>query len=64
MRISMPLAGMDPTHKIDADGRDHAAERAFRMLSEGKRSPYSCGTMKLTNKAQSVKKNIIRPGRE
>lgn len=36
MRISMPLAGMDPTRKVDADGRDQAAERAFRMLSEGK----------------------------
>lgn len=38
MRISMPLAGMDPTRKVDGDGRDHVAERAFRMLSEGKRN--------------------------
>ena len=37
MRISMPLAGMDPTRKVAADGRDQAAERAFRMISEGKR---------------------------
>lgn len=39
MRISMPLAGMDPTRKVDADGRDQAADRTFRMLSEGKRKP-------------------------
>lgn len=44
MRISMPLAGMDPTRKLDADGRDQSAERAFRMLSEGKRKKQSLGS--------------------
>lgn len=53
MRISIPLAGMDPTPKVDADGRDQAAERAFRMLSEGKREA-SWSTIKYANICDNI----------